>query len=327
MVADLKHFSVGLVCVFGLLGSGCSGDKQVLFTKPAGGGAKVCDQTGTWATFVEVGVGWQSGTIKPGAGTVRQWILSHREVTATGVQDVAFVCGIGAQGVPLGSAWFSTIDVPTLVPPVVGEWTGTEFLAALFDRGKTPSVTLTTTVTSADPTKSAIGDEFTSSATPFQLGVEGLAGDTPWPDMATMQTLAVDHDGDGAPGLSGIPFRGPVAGEPAGTVFQNPRLAIPNDSPRTSQLYLTLRTRASLNGKLVSCDPPRFEGKVLGSTLLIEVRNVGCVVADTKAPCSVEQATWIDTNLPRFVFNGTSKVVSVKVADNASCKDVRTLRY
>jgi hypothetical protein len=328
MAADLKHLGFGLVCVLGLLGTGCSGDKQTLFTQPKGSGPKSCDVTGTWATFVEVGVGWQSGTIKPGAGTVKQWIVSHRTQTPTGgVQDVAHVCGIGAQGVPLGSAWFSTIDVPQLMPPVVGEWTGTEFLAALFDRGKTPAVTLATTVTGQDPTNASLGDQFTTNPEPFQLGVEGLAGDTPWPDAATMLPMVVDHDGDGAPGMSGMPFQGPVAGEPPGTVFKNPRLAIPNDSPRTSQLYLALRTRAALNGKLTSCDPARFEGKVVGSTLVIEVRNVGCVVADTKAPCSTDQANWIDSNLPQFKFNGTSNVVSIKVADDSTCEEVRTLKY
>jgi hypothetical protein len=280
--------------------------------------------TGTWATFVEVGVGWESGTIRAGAGTTRQWVIGKRSVQDGRVIETARACGIGAQGVPLGSPWFSTIDVPAIM--LESEWTGVEFAPELFDSGRLPEVLLEVSLGSSDPANAQLGDTFSTPDLPFSFGVEGLAPDA-WPPTDEMRPLTVDHDGDGNPGLTGFPFQGPVPGEPDGTVFRNPRLGLEVETPRAAALYMTIRTRAALSGSLVSCDPPRFEGEVAGNSLLIETRNVDCKVADTNAPCDPAQVGFIDTNLPAFESNGVSRVVSVKIPDDSSCADVRAMDF
>src|SRR5687767_10070338 len=75
---------------------GPSGQDSMGATGGTAGTSGACGITGTWATFVQVGVEWSSGTIKPGAGTVKQWILSERRMEGAEVIDDARACGIGA---------------------------------------------------------------------------------------------------------------------------------------------------------------------------------------------------------------------------------------
>jgi hypothetical protein len=138
-----------------------------------------------------------------------------------------------------------------------------------------------------------------------------------------------DHDGDNRIGLTGTPFVGLVPGTNAR--FQNPRLDIDvagtgKPIPRTDGLHMAIRNRARLDLRLVSCNPPRFEGIVIPGTLLIETRNVGCTIADTNGePCTDAYIGFIDGNLPQFVHNGTSQVVSVKAPPDMTCARARTL--
>jgi hypothetical protein len=306
------------------LASACGGsDDESLFGEgqPQTQNNPACSVEGTWATFVEIGVGWESATIAPGAGTVRQWTLGQRRFTGANVLDVTRACGIGAFGVPLGSPWFSTRAFPQI--PLESEWTGVQFLPELFDGGRLPPVELLTTVTGdpADP----VGGTFETEAKPFMFGVDELGPEDPWPDVAGMQSLMVDHDWDAHPGLTGVPFTGSVPGETDGATFTEPRLGIEPMPARASALFLGIRTRAALTGTLVTCD--RFEGEVIPESLQIESRNVGCTVVGTNAPCSPEQVGFIDTNLPRFQPNGTSIVVGVRVPSNTTCAEVREKDY
>lgn len=284
-----------------------------------------CDMEGTWATFVEVGVGWESGTIRPGAGTTKQWILSRRHLVSGGAIDEARACGIGAKGVPLGSPWFSTIDLPEVGLP--SEWTGVTFSPELFDSGRLAEIQVPSRITSKNPSAPVIGDGFATDPVPFQFGIDGFGQDVPWPTVAEALPHMVDHDGDGLPGLTGAPFQGQVPGEADGVVFKDPRLDLTGTPARTSGLHMAIRTRAGLRGTLVSCDPPRMEGDVIPSTLVIETRSVGCTVAGSGQPCTPDQSNFIDSNLPNFVANGTSRVVIVKVPDDTTCKEVRDLEY
>lgn len=310
----------------GLLADGGGGSGGGANGGSGGGETGSCSAEGTWATFVEVGVGWQSGTIAPGAGTVRQWILSDRQIAGGAYMETARACGVGAQGVPLGSPWFATNAFPSL--GLESEWTGVTFAEALFDDPEhgPPRVALNVQVETADPTHASVGDRFTSEALPFTFGVEGL-NQNDWPPIEMMAPLMVDHDNDGNPGISGTPFSGPVPGEPEGTVFLEPRLDLNDPPTRASQLFMALRTRAALQGTLVSCDPPRMEGEVLPESLKIETRNVACTVVETGAPCNPDQVKFIDTNLPVFEPNNTSRVVSIKVDPSTTCADVRAMQF
>ena len=318
---------VGLAFCAAALASACGGsddgslfgEEQPQTQNPS------CTLDGTWATFVEIGVGWSSTTISDGAGTVRQWTLGTRRFTGENVIDVTRACGIGAQGVPLGSPWFSTRAFPTI--PLDSEWTGVQFLPELFDSGRLPPVELVTTVTGnpADP----VGGTFDTEAKPFMFGVDELGPEDAWPDVAAMQGLMVDHDWDTHPGLTGVPFTGAVPGEPEGTMFTEPRLGIEPQPARASALFLGIRTRAALRGTLVTCD--RLEGHVIPESLQIESRNVGCTVLGTNAPCSPEQVSFIDSNLPVFQPNGgahaPSVVVGLRVPSNTTCAEVRAMDF
>jgi hypothetical protein len=295
-----------------------------------------CGQVGTWAIFVEVGVEWQSTVISPGAGTVKQWILSRNSIGPDGrLQSTAHACGIGAQNVPLGSPWFSTIEVPQLQMP--HEWTGVQFSADLFDKGTLEETPIPVAITSPDPQNPAIGDEFTTQPAPFTFGLQGLDPNAPWPTRDEIPPYLFDSDQDGNPGVTGLPFSGHVPGEPDGINFSDPRLTITvNPPPRASLLFLALRTRAGLQGRLSACAPepnqhdtlgPRLDGIVIPNTLLVELRNVSCTVTGANALCLPDQVKFIDDNLPQFKPNGTSRFVGLKVPDDTTCLKVRSLKY
>jgi hypothetical protein len=303
-------------------GTGGSGGSSIV---PGGD----CDVTGTWATFVEVGVEWQSATIKPGAGTTRQWILSQRSIADNGkLLDRAYACGIGAYNVPLGSPWFSIIDIPEL--GLLNEWTGVQFKKETFDMSRLPLVELYTTAKLAKPATVSVGDGFSTEAKPFLFGADGLAPDAEWPDVATLTPLAqaADHDGDGHSGITGVPFQGQVPGEEEGLVFRNPRLEVGTNPPqRAEMLYMAVRTTAALQGTIVDCDHLRIEGEVVPESLRIDSRIVGCDVAETGLPCTEGQVAFIDSNLPVFRPNGTSLMVSIKVPSQTTCADVREMDF
>lgn len=315
--------SRGLLPAMAALSVACSSPQnKQLYTAPSD-----CDTTGTWAIFVEVGVEWESAVISAGAGTVKQWILSTMSIGADGkVHSTAHACGIGAQNVPLGSPWFSTIAVPQL--QLDHEWTGVAFLPDLFDKGTLEETTIPMSVSSPDPLNPSIGDSIITSPAPFEFGIMGLDPNTPWPAPEQIGPNIVDSDQDGFPGITGVPFSGPVPGEAQGVEFKDPRLTIAeNPPPRASKLFLALRTRAGLQGTLTACSPPRLEGHVTPNTLLVETRNVACLVAGTDQPCAPDQVKFIDDNLPKFVANDKSSWVGVKVAPNTTCKEVRELKY
>lgn len=320
--------------VVAVLSAGCSSSTN---GKLFGGQTNAdCSPIGTWAIFVEVGVEWQSAVISPGAGTVKQWIVSRIGVGPDGrLESTAHACGIGAQNVPLGSPWFSTIEVPQLQLP--HEWTGVQFSANLFDRGQLEETPIPVAISSPDAENPAIGDEFTSSPAPFTFGLKGLDPAAPWPAGDQVLPYLFDSDMDGNPGITGLPFSGHVPGEPDNVFFSDPRLTIAeNPPPRASLLFLALRTRAGLQGRLTACAPqpnvpdllgPRLDGIVIPNTLLVEIRNVSCTVTGANSLCLPEQVSFIDTNLPQFKPNGTSRFVGLKVPADIDCLKVRSLKY
>jgi hypothetical protein len=146
-----------------------------------------------------------------------------------------------------------------------------------------------------------------------------------------------DSDIDGLPGITGLPFAGHVPGEADGVVFSDPRLTIAtNPPPRANQLFLALRTRAGLQGRLTACAAPmngtellgpRLDGNVVPNTLKVETRNVACTVTGTNQACAPDQVAFIDQNLPQFNPNEASRFVGLKVPDAFTCEEVRTLEY
>ncbi len=277
-----------------------------------GGGPPLdCGLDGTWATFIEVGVEWESFTIRPGAGTVKQWIISEREVDGLQARDNGVACGIA-------SPFFSTI---------LDTWLGVDFLDAAFDSGSLPKSDLFSNLMTANALDPQIGDSFETAASPLMLGIENLDPMAAWPDINGIQPFLRDHDQDSFPGITAVPLEGTVPGAPPGTTFSDPQLDIPAGSPQANPLFMAMRVQAALRGTLVSCDPPRVEGTVVPESLDIELRNVGCLVSGSGAPCSTTQASFIDDNLPQFVPNGTSVLVSIKVPKGTSCNQVREMRF
>ena len=275
-----------------------------------GGGEAGCALDGTWATFMEVGVEWQSNTIKPGAGTVKQWLLSSRTLSGTQAIDDGKLCGAE-------SPHFATI---------LDSWLGVDFLDALFDGGALPVSKLVSSLTMATGVPQ-VGDGFTTETSPFLMGVEGMGTQEPWPSVGGIQSFVVDHDLDGAPGITAVPKTGQVPGAPPGTMFNNPQLDLAGIGPRANPLFMAIRTQGALDGTLVSCDPARVEGKVRPETLRIDLRSLGCMLAGTSTPCNPQQNQFVDDNMPRFTPNGTSVVVSVKVPDVTTCAQVREMTF
>jgi len=83
------------------------------------------------------------------------------------------------------------------------------------------------------------------NATALCLGTEldHLMG--PWPPSNRGLT-AVDHDGDGHPGVTRIAVVGPGYG--------NPRIAILNEQLRADRIFLGLRNIIGFEGMLTGCN-------------------------------------------------------------------------
>jgi hypothetical protein len=167
-------------------------------------------------------------------------------------------------------------------------------------------VELTATLAGTDP-----GSQFTVGRGTLLLGASlGDPLSDPWPESWTGLN-AVDHDGDGKPGVTTL--------AKSGNGYGLPRLDIFNDQIRADEIYLALRTILSLDGIVDSC------GRATGvATFNMEQHAVGCHV-NGGGDCSTEQVNLLDNNLPQLQVSGGSFEL-VSIPDGSSCADVlRTL--
>jgi hypothetical protein len=131
-----------------------------------------------------------------------------------------------------------------------------------------------------------------------------------WPAMGSSVT-AVDADGDGKLGFLAVPRNG------TGFVKPPTALGLAGSAPSADQVYLASRTGIGLTGNTTTCDEQA--GTI--AVTFFDSHVVGCRIAPGQ-DCTAAQASFIDGSSPIYTATGGT-FRSKKVADNATCADVR----
>ncbi|MBN1652305.1 MAG: hypothetical protein JXA30_00865 [Deltaproteobacteria bacterium] len=177
------------------------------------------------------------------------------------------------------------------------------------------SPAMTTTATSGTISGAKIGAAMNMNPAVTQVGVE-LADplNDPWPATGNeMLQLVVDAEGDGKPGITGVPraeapFSLPptdIVGALAGTGLAD-------------RLYLVTRSVVKLTGTRDSCTTASGTAEVTA----FDNHVIGCRIRDTGADCDVNQANFVDLNRTVYELHEGS-YQQVTVAETATCAEVR----
>ena len=129
-----------------------------------------------------------------------------------------------------------------------------------------------------------------------------------WPANSS-GVSALDHDGDGHPGVTSFAAMGPG--------YANPRIGALNPNLRADRIFLGLRNIIGLDGMLTSCD--MAEGN---ATLTLDQRAFGCLTPDGNE-CNRSQANLLDSNMPQFQVTSAQFVLK-KLPAGSNCTTVRT---
>jgi hypothetical protein len=261
-----------------------------------------CNATGTWALKIATPVKWNASfVIQGGTGTIVNYVKSTRTQTGLDVSDSAKLCGI---------------ELPPYQSTATfgGEKYGTSFPDAVFEAASMPTFTLAGTVSAAGP-----GASFTSPASAALVGAS-LANPTtdPWPSNGASLT-AVDADGDGNPGISTVPT--------TGTGFVDPPLN-PARSVRAGKVFAAFRQVLTATGTVTTCDRIDGKGKIatINNKPAIDQHVLGCQHEDGAA-CSASEFKLLDGAAPVYAPTDDATITMVKIADNASCADVRAAAF
>ena len=249
-----------------------------------------CDFNATAAVKITGAVNWPAGlAVEAGQGQIEIWFKGELDHQGNLVNATGPVCSTVVPDFHT-SALAGGDTHGTVIPPDV--WSSPGIPATAFEvqlGGADPGATLV-----ANPTAMLLG-----------LQMNDALND-PWP-ASYRQTQAVDHDGDGNPGIT--------AYAATGGAYSNPRVDIFNPALRADRLFLALRTIIGLDGQVMSCDSA--EGS---ATLILEQRIVGCGL-DSGQPCSDAQVQTIDQNTPVFNVEGASFKLQ-RVAPGATCDQI-----
>ncbi|HVT07886.1 MAG TPA: hypothetical protein VHO67_10530, partial [Polyangia bacterium] len=262
---------------------------------PSGGGGSCAARTGvTLATHEVLNVTWPAGPATlAGTGQVHLW--GKMTLTAAGgvVSGSSRPCG-------------TILPATDLSPALGGAKILIEIPLSAWDAATASNVQVDGTQTGWN-----VGDSL-SYRYDALVGLPQSAPDATWPASYADLPTPSDVEGDGFPGVTGVPR--------AGTGYLLPptsALGAISASPRADKLYLVDRNVASTVLKWTSCDA------AAGSTTFTHFDNhvVGCHVAGG-AECSPAEVKFIDDN--RTVYTVTSAATSALViAEGATCADVR----
>jgi hypothetical protein len=248
-----------------------------------------CDLTMAAAIQLSIDVSWPGGlAVVEGSGAIDAWLLADLTTIDGGVQLSGRMCELALPDFQTGAL-------------AGGETYGTEFPPAIWTNPSMPTIDALATVSSADP-----GAVLMLERGAVVLG--GMMGDPlndPWPSSWS-GVQAVDHDGDGSPGLTAMAKTG------AGYAY--PRIDILNSDARAEALYIVSRTIMEFNGIVEDCD--NASG---GATVTMENHAVGCRMVGG-GECSSGQTDTLDNNLPQFMVNGGHFQLA-RLPDGATCAD------
>lgn len=263
--------------------------------RASGGGGSCAARTGvTLATHEVLNVTWPAGPATlAGSGPVHLW--GKMTLTAAGdvVSGSSRACG--------------TILPATDLSPALG---GAKILIEI-PLGAWDAATASHVQVDGTQTGWNVGDTL-SYRYDALVGLSQIASDAVWPASYADLAMTSDVEGDGLPGVTGVPR--------TGTGYLLPptsALGAISVSPRADRLYLVDRNAASTVLAWTSCDA------AAGSTTFTHFDNhvVGCHVAGG-AECTPVEVRFIDDN--RTVYSVTAATTSAQViAESATCGDVR----
>jgi hypothetical protein len=299
--------SGGFAASGGFAGSGSGGFTASGGATNAGGSGDggvnlaLCDFTGTWGSYVVAPVTWPDApfVIFGGSGNLQQWTLSHEtKISATDVKTEVVPCGI---------------YLPDLQSSVGGLFYkyGIRFPDSLFDASAIPTTTFV--MKGGIRPQGSVG--FTTDPFAILVGARLTNPTTdPWP--AAQSVTTADDDLDGHPGVTVVPATGSGYSLPPTDAFYSDKAAL---------IYIAERTIASLDGVVVSCDEVRAQVTIAGPNGSDGINSsvVGCQ-KQSGSDCTPTEANFIDSARPVFTPQGTGTLVSVRLSDNATCKDVRS---
>lgn len=291
----------------GATGTGGAGGEGAIGSGGVGSGGTPggCDNNAKSATsgnLIVAQVSWPAKTgIEAGSGTMYIWTKSvlqfaepdssTGEIEATGeaqpcgsiipeLTKTAIAGGGKVQTVIPNETW----DKPGMPKiPAKGKLSG-------FDVGATVSM---------DPIVSLVGLTMTDP--------QG-----PWPSSAKAIN-AVDHDGDGQPGILAKPRTDPPFSAPPTSLFE----ALNANGKRATEVYVVTRTMIQLGGVRDTCTSAKGNATVY----MFDNHVVGCRRNDGKI-CTQGESDFIDQNQPKFtVQNATYEMV--QLPEGATCADVR----
>ncbi|HVU04183.1 MAG TPA: hypothetical protein VHE30_20640 [Polyangiaceae bacterium] len=277
---------------------GFAGSTGGASTAGAGGGTG-CDFGGTWASYIVAPVTWPAtpNILYAGSGNLQQWNLSHQTMNGTNVEVDTVPCGI---------------FLPDLQSDFLGGYAkfGIRFPENIFDDGAVPTTHFTLRG------EVGAGGNITFQTDPFAI-ILGLSLPDPvsdaWPAVGQMQL--VDHDLDQKPGIT------VVAAPGMGYSFPPCDLG----TCKADLIFIAERTVSSLSGSVVSCDEVRSDVTIetVDGKPGINSTVVGCRNATTSTDCTADNAAFIDLNRPQYTPSATGTMITVRMPDGASCKDVR----
>jgi len=249
----------------------------------------------TMATHEVLNVTWPAGPATlAGSGQVHLWGKIAFTADGNTLTGSSQACG--------------TVLPPTELNPVIG---GGKILievpATVWDAAAT------TSRVQVDATQSGwnVGSTFSYMYT-ASIGFTPPAPATgAWPASYSALTMTTDFDGDGKPGLTGVPRNGNGYLLPPSSA-----LGALGPSPRADKLYLVDRNVASAMLTRTSCD----EASGTATFMHFDNHVVGCHVSGG-AECTPTEVQFIDDN--RTVYTVTSATTKAKVVpDGTTCATI-----
>jgi hypothetical protein len=266
------------------------------------GGCANNQSKATSANHIIADVSWPAKTgIEAGSGAMHIWTLTVLDMQAADPTSGA----IPATGKvkPCGS----TIPALTKTGIAGGGKVQTVIPDEVWDQPGIPTFTATGTLSGFD-----VGATVQMDPVVSLVGMTMDKADGPWPS-SFKQIKALDHDGDGKPGIFARPRTDAPFGAPPTSLFE----ALNPNGKRATAIYVATRTKVELGGQRDTCTTASGSATVH----MLDTHVVGCLRNDNKL-CSDGEVDFIDQNQPKFTIKSASYKM-VQLPDGASCADVR----
>jgi hypothetical protein len=251
-----------------------------------------CDLTGTFALQIVMQTTWPNATyISGGSGPHVFWLRMQGTQSGNTVAESLVECGR---------------SVPDFRASMVSETYNFSLGTSLFDAvpALVPSYAVPLTLSGTAP-----GASVTLPTSAFLLGTTITNPTTAaWPSTAAGLTQ-VDMDGDGNAGITVSYLNSGGHAYP----LTGPSLS----ANRAQQPYVATRLAFSLNGTLTGCTQSSGPATVTH----VDTRIFGCKLTNG-SKCNGSEANFLDTNCVKYSL-GTATYKMVKLADTATCSDVR----